>query len=102
MAALLAGCCAGAMSGDHDAPSAPTLETAPTGQAALLSASCSGCHMEGGGAIASLAGYDAASLEMRLLSYKTGDGETVMHRLARSYSDDQIREIAAYLGQEPS
>jgi len=42
------------------------------------------------------------SLEMRLLSYKSGDGETVMHRLARSYSDDQIREIAAYLGQEPS
>ena len=102
MAVLLPGGCAGAVSGGLVDPAAPVIENAPTGQAALLSASCSGCHMDGGEAIASLAGYDAASVEMRLLSYKSSDGETVMHRLARSYSDEQIREIAAYLGQESS
>lgn len=65
-----------------------------------LSVACSGCHSERPGAIASLVSYDEANLQARLTQYKTEtEGTTVMHRLARGYSDQDIALISAYLGQ---
>lgn len=70
---------------------------------AQLALACSGCHAAGGGAIVSLQGYTAQSLEQRLLTYKAeAEGTTVMHRLARGYSDIQIEQVSAYLGEEAS
>lgn len=55
--------------------------------------------MPGGGALADISDYDEARLAGVLRAYKNDiDGITVMHRLARGYSDDEIRIIAAQLG----
>ncbi|MEL6664111.1 MAG: cytochrome c, class I, partial [Pseudomonadota bacterium] len=67
---------------------------------ASLAASCSGCHMESGGAIASLSGLTAEELQARLVAYKTEDGATVMHRLARGYTTEQIASVSSYLADQ--
>lgn len=87
--------CGGGGSESEAVPSATMSD--PGAQLALA---CSGCHSASGGAIASLEGYTAEALEQRLLTYKTeSDGTTVMHRLARGYSDAEIQQICTYLGQ---
>ena len=81
------------------------------GRAALLASACSGCHvsrrgdaaMESGAAagIPDLAGYSAQRLEALLQEYqRQSDGPSAMHRLARGYSDDELRLIANYLGRQ--
>ena len=80
------------------------------GQAALLASACSGCHVSQRGSTAmesdasagipDLAGYSAPRLEILLQKYQQQpDGPSAMHRLARGYSDDELRLIAAYLGR---
>lgn len=74
--------------------------TVPT-RAQTLALACSGCHSDQSGAIASLAGYSEDMLTESLSRYKTeADGTTVMHRLARGYSDEDIAAIALYLSGE--
>lgn len=71
-------------------------------QAALLTASCSGCHAASGraGGIASLSGMSSADIETRLLAYRQNEeGGSSMHRMARGYSEQQIALIAERLGQ---
>lgn len=69
-------------------------------RAMTLSVACSGCHSDRLGAIASLASYTQATMQERLTAYKSETtGTTVMHRLARGYSDEEIALISAYLGQ---
>ncbi|MCR9269721.1 MAG: hypothetical protein NXH72_07025 [Hyphomonadaceae bacterium] len=69
-----------------------------TDSGAQLALACSGCHSAASGAIVSLNGYTREALETRLLQYKSeADGTTVMHRLARGYSDDDIAEVSAAL-----
>jgi len=70
-----------------------------------LAAACSGCHAgpanEATEGIVSLDGRDAETIAALFLRYKTEtDGGTVMHRLARGYSDEEIAAIAAYLAAE--
>ena len=61
-------------------------------QAALLTASCSGCHVPGGSAqgIVSLEGRSAGEIQASLLAYRndTGGG-SAMHRMARGYTEQQ-------------
>lgn len=69
--------------------------------AAQLAATCSGCHSGVNGGIASLVGYSEMTLAEAFQGYKTdADGTTVMHRLARGYSDAQIEAISAYLSTQ--
>ncbi len=71
-------------------------------QAALLTASCTGCHAPGGSSqgIGSLAGKTAPQIEASLLGYRNdAQGGTAMHRMARGYSEAQIAVIAAALGE---
>lgn len=71
----------------------------PTGRTALLVASCSGCHMPGGTAIKPLDTLSANSITEFLQRYRSEtEGTTVMHRLARGFSDDDVTAIAAHLG----
>ncbi len=75
-------------------------EPAAIDQAALLTASCSGCHARGGQAIASLDGMPATELEAKLLAYRNeAEGGSSMHRMARGYSAEQIALIARTLGE---
>ena len=76
---------------------APASQIVPSSVTALA-ASCSGCHA--GGAIVSLDDWDAEQIEASLSAYRVDEaGTTVMHRLARGYSEGEVRAIAAYLGQ---
>ena len=75
---------------------------APLGSAAALAVSCSGCHGEGGRAIVSLEGLSANDIEARFLMYRSSTvGGSSMHRMARGYTEEQIRLIADYLGRKP-
>ncbi len=68
------------------------------GAGANLSSVCSGCHAPGGVVIVDLHGYTSASVRALLMTYKTAaDGGTVMHRLARGYSEQEITMIAEYV-----
>ncbi|MEM9939410.1 MAG: hypothetical protein AAF768_11220 [Pseudomonadota bacterium] len=87
--------------GGTDTPQAST--AAEVSSVSVLSASCSGCHLDGGAALVSLDGRTAGQLKDALLLYRNDDaGTTVMHRLARGYSEAEISEIAAYLGADSS
>ena len=69
-------------------------------RAALLSASCEGCHGTGGrspGAIPAIAGKSAKYLREVLEGFRSGEKEaTVMGRHATGYTDEEIRQIAEY------
>ncbi|MEM9573391.1 MAG: hypothetical protein AAF996_18145 [Pseudomonadota bacterium] len=71
-----------------------------TDRGAVLALACTGCHSEGGGAIVSLSDHDTSQLRAALLQYKSElDGTTVMHRLARGYTEADIDLVSAYLEQ---
>lgn len=96
-AALLAGC----GGGDGEAASR---STAPLPERAeVLALACSGCHGRDEGAFAVLEGRPAAELEGLLIAYREDTaGTTVMHRLARGYSETDIAAISRYLAaQDP-
>jgi cytochrome c553 len=64
---------------------------------AVLASACSGCHARGGSAIPSLDGYTTERLKALMTAYRSG-GDTVMHRMARGYTDAEIDSIASVLG----
>jgi len=65
---------------------------------AVLASVCSGCHAPGGSAIPSLDGYTTERLKTLITAYRSA-GDTVMHRLARGYTDAEIESIAVHLGK---
>lgn len=74
-----------------------------TDRSASLALACAGCHSETSTAVVSLNGYGAEALRDSLLRYKLAiDGTTVMHRLVRGYSDDDIELLANYFDQDRS
>jgi len=81
---------------------APAVLAAETDRAALLAASCSGCHAGGrdeAAAIPGLEGLGSAALLDLLDTYRTDTaGTSVMHRIARGYGEDELALIADYLG----
>lgn len=86
---------------------APTPLLAQSGDtvARSLAATCAACHgTEGRGvpqAFAALAGRPKGDLVTILQGYKTGKiPATVMHQLAKGYSDQQIEIIAAYFAAQ--
>ena len=71
-----------------------------------LAATCANCHGTNGqssGEVKSLAGQPAASIVATFNGYKAGTiPATVMHQIAKGYTDEQIRLIAGYLAaQQP-
>ncbi len=70
----------------------------PMGHAAVLASVCSGCHVPGGTAISDLSQFSSARLEALMLTYKNAaDGTTAMHRMARGYSEAEIRTISQFI-----
>lgn len=70
-------------------------------RAEVIAQSCAACHGTGGRldtAIPSLAGQPAAVLSAQLLAFKRDQmpGATVMPRLARGYSDEELEAVANY------
>jgi cytochrome subunit of sulfide dehydrogenase len=71
-----------------------------------LAATCANCHGTNGtarGDMKPLAGVPAATIVAMLADYKSGSlPATVMHQIARGYTDGQIKLIADYLAaQQP-
>jgi sulfide dehydrogenase cytochrome subunit len=66
---------------------------APPGAAA-----CSGCHAQIPGLVPSLMGREAAEVTTAMLEFRSGARPaTVMGRIAKGFSEDEIRAIAAWL-----
>ena len=67
-------------------------------------ASCANCHGTNGAAqpgMEPLAGVKKADLVRKMQDFKTGrKPATVMHQLAKGYSDDQIEAIAGYFAAQ--
>jgi cytochrome subunit of sulfide dehydrogenase len=67
-------------------------------------ASCSGCHSPRAGAtspVARLNGRDAGELLAALAGFRDGSRPaTVMTRIAKGFSDDELRAIAAWLAAQ--
>ena len=68
----------------------------------VLAAPCSGCHdarPAGDGQIPDLTGLSTEVIAEKLLAYRDDrlDG-TLMNRIARGYSEPELRMIASYLG----
>lgn len=65
-----------------------------------LAAGCIGCHGSDGasrGAIPPLAGKSERLLLLALTEYKSGASSgTVMNRIARGYSDEELARLAAW------
>lgn len=73
--------------------------------AAVLAASCAGCHRDTAtepGGIPDLRGLSAGDIAGKLEAYRRGDLQgTLMNRLARGYTEAEIRQLAAVLGAPP-
>lgn len=93
--------CGSSTPGANDG-AAPELKMA-TRRGATLALACGGCHSASSDTMISLDGYGAEALREALNRYRTeADGTTVMHRLARGYSDTDIDLLAAQFDQEGS
>jgi len=61
-----------------------------------IGVTCLGCHA-GGTAIPAIKGRDASSLVSGLMEYKNGKRPgTIMPRIAKGYSEADIKAVAAY------
>ena len=78
-------------------------QTAP--DARSLAASCAACHGTNGnaqGSMVTLAGTPQQVIAQKMQDYKAGrvPTATVMHQLAKGYTDDEINAIAAYFAAQ--
>ncbi|HEX2010477.1 MAG TPA: c-type cytochrome [Roseateles sp.] len=96
-AALLAACAGGALA--QDAGKSLHLKS--------LAATCANCHGTGGravegSAVPGLAGMPAGYFSEQMKAFKSGARPaTVMHQLAKGYSETQIEQLAAYFSAQP-
>lgn len=66
----------------------------------LLAAACTSCHGMNGQSetgIPPIAGLDAAAIEAAMTAFRSGERTgTIMNRIAKGYSDDEIKALAAH------
>lgn len=76
----------------------------PLDSSAQMAASCSGCHPLGRSVdtpVPRLLGRNPADLVVMMQAFRTGKlAGTVMDRIAKGYSDDEIAAIAAWFGAQ--
>jgi cytochrome c553 len=75
-----------------------------SGSGAALAANCANCHGTSGRAIGSmpaLAGQPKSYLVEQMKAFKEGRRTgTIMHQLAKGYTDEQIEAMSAYLSEQ--
>lgn len=81
------------------------LSAAPT--ASMLGDTCAGCHgtdgVSAGPAIPNIAGLSETYLTDTMKAYKSGERYgTVMGRIAKGYSDEEIALMAGYFASKPA
>ena len=71
-----------------------------------LAATCANCHGTNGqarGDMKPLAGVSADKIIAMLADYKSGaQPATIMHQIAKGYTDEQIKLVAAYFAAQPT
>jgi sulfide dehydrogenase cytochrome subunit len=71
-----------------------------------LAATCANCHGTNGQSrdtVPGLAGVPVANITAAMAEFKAGTrSATIMHQIAKGYTDDQIRLIAAYFAAQPA
>jgi cytochrome c553 len=71
-----------------------------------LASNCANCHGTTGnakGAMPSLAGQQKTQMVEQLKAFRDGKRPaTIMHQLAKGYSDQQIEAIADYFSRQPA
>lgn len=71
---------------------------------ATLSASCTGCHGTAGKGtppMPPLAGLEKSYIVQQMQDFKSGKRPaTIMHQLAKGYSDEQIEAMATYFSAQ--
>lgn len=72
-----------------------------------LAASCANCHGTNGHAkgdtVKPLAGVSAQKILAALADYKSGaQPATIMHQIAKGYTEDQLNSIAAFFAAQPA
>jgi cytochrome subunit of sulfide dehydrogenase len=71
-----------------------------------LAATCANCHGTNGiarGDMKPLAGQSAAKILAAVADYRSGDQPaTIMHQIAKGYTDAQMQLIAAYFAAQPA
>ncbi|MDP2007455.1 MAG: c-type cytochrome [Rubrivivax sp.] len=72
-----------------------------------LAATCANCHGTNGQAVGDmkpLAGVSASKIVAMVADYKSGNQPaTIMHQIAKGYTDQQIQLVAAYFAaQKPA
>ena len=81
----------------------PNLAIGGPDRATLLSMSCAACHGTDGkspGSIPSLYGKSSKYIEDQMLHFRKGERKgTVMNRIAKGYSEADIKLIASYFGK---
>ena len=89
------------------APALPVhAQDAQTLQVAGLASTCANCHgTQGrtvGDALPTLAGMNRDAMLEQLRAFRSGARPaTIMHQLAKGYSDAQLEQIATYLSRQP-
>ena len=70
-----------------------------------LAATCANCHGTNGqarGDMKPLAGLSAEKIIAAVADYKSGaQPATIMHQIAKGYTDEQIRLVAGYFAAQP-
>jgi cytochrome c553 len=71
-----------------------------------LAASCANCHGTNGqarGDMKPLAGVSADRIVAAVADYKSGaQPATIMHQIAKGYTDEQIKLVAGYFAAQPA
>lgn len=71
-----------------------------------LAATCANCHGTNGharGDSKPLAGLSAEKIVAAIADYRSGaQPATVMHQIAKGYTDEQIKLVAAYFAAQPA
>lgn len=97
---LVLAACGGSAPAPEEQDTASAIDAA-TSRGVSLALACAGCHSAQSEAMVDLDGYGADALREALIQYRSEtEGTTVMHRLARGYSDTDIALLAAEFDQQ--
>lgn len=70
----------------------------PLSYGAALSATCAGCHSAGAPDMPDISDWSSEQIAESLTAFRDLDGETVMHRLSKGFSDEDIAAISKQWG----